>query len=75
MTHEQWYSKCTPAQRNALRALVGIHKPDDFDVERKEALATLVEKSFAPTSLTPYIGVPDHKGIFIGIERDGYTHS
>jgi len=65
MTKEQ-FGKLPKAQREAMRSLQersGI----DWD--------TFLEKSYAPTDLTPYVSIPDFHGMFVGIEPDGYTHS
>jgi hypothetical protein len=46
-----------------------------FLKEHREEWAKFMERCFAPTPLSDYVGVPDHFGMFIGIEPDGYTHS
>ena len=66
MTHEQFYST-TDEQQAAMRDL--------FSRARKSDWVQFIRDAYAPTALTPYIGVPDFAGMFIGIERDGYTHS
>lgn len=65
MTDAQ-FDKLTPEQKESLKRL---H-------EREGTLwSEFLMKLAAPTNLFPYVGVPDHFGMFIGVESDGYTHS
>lgn len=65
MTLEQFHD-LTPEQRTAMRDL---HLRSGMEWDQ------FMEKAIPPTDLFPYVGVPEFHGMFVGIERDGYTHS
>lgn len=67
MTQEQFESDAlTDAQRNAM---VDIQKESGISWE------DFLEKCDPPGStLTPYVSVHNFHGMFVGIEKDGYTH-
>lgn len=66
MTFEEFY-QTTDEQQAAMRDLFSRARHSDW--------SQFVRDAYAPSSLTPYIGVPNFAGMFVGIERDGYTHS
>lgn len=65
MTIDQFYEDCTLEQRNTLRRLAKKYGYSTFE---------LVEKASAPTVLCPWVGVSPHDA-YIGIEKDGYSHT
>jgi hypothetical protein len=65
MTNEEWQD-LTIAQRNAFR---------DLQERSGLELDALIASAYAPTSLSPYVGIPNFHGMFVGIEPDGYTHT
>jgi hypothetical protein len=75
MTHNDWIA-LTPQQRQAMREMVGIREPEDMDQPDKvQELNALIEKAYAPGPPVFYVGIPDWKGMFVGIEPDGYRHT
>ena len=67
MTHRDYETLLTAEQRQAMA--------DVFLRENMEAWTAFMERCYAPTDFTPYVGVPDFCGMFLGIEPDGHTHS
>lgn len=65
MTDAQ-FALLTPEQKTSLKL---IHEREGT------SWGAFLAKLYAPTTLCPYVGVPDHFGMFIGVEADGYAHS
>lgn len=47
----------------------------DLQSESGYSMDDFLSRCQLPTPLTPYVGVRDFRGMFVGIEEDGYTHS
>lgn len=67
MTREDFQTKLTDAQRAAFDKLLAHQTPEDCD--------RLLASAHPPTTLCPYVSIPNFHGMFVGIEPDGYTHT
>lgn len=68
MTIQEYEDTLTQAQREAMRAL---QSRSGIPWDEFLAGARLVGLAGA----SPYVAIPDFHGMYVGIERDGYTHS
>ena len=66
MTPSEYDNKLTPEQRIAMQ---------DLQKDSGYTWSEFLEKCTPPTLLTPYVGVNNFHGMFVGIEPDGYTHT
>lgn len=63
---QQEYESLPDAQRAAMWQL---HERSGIPWE------AFLEQAYPPTPLDPYVAIPNFHGMYVGIERDGYTHS